>query len=339
MRSLFLLAVCLFAALAPARAQDLRRQPIPFTVWLDFHAMAKPNAPRLALPIWLESVASEHPRRLPGEALSTIFRLRLRRLGALNPEVHLRLYFEDHPLAPPRITGWTETGTLKYESGPLGAGLGLTNSADVLIPTKEIDAIEIAIPGDGSDVHGAFLTTATHTEAKTAVDFARTYEFIDPFGKMPDLVVGTDDSYLFGRVRAALLAPATRLPPEEPIVLDFQLDRAPLLAVITFEVLNADIAEPPSVCINNRTLGAASPLLPDLADPGYRGQVVAAQADVRFRYAGWLRCEKMIPASSLVAGINRLSLFLPRFSRPVAVRALEIQLKYPWEGHDLPGSP
>src|SRR5688572_25052269 len=116
MRSFLILAVCLFAALLPARAQELRREPIPFTVWLDFHAMAKPKAPRLALPIWLESVASEHPRRLPGEPLSTIFRLRLRRMGALNPEVHLRLIFEDRPAAAPRITGWTETGTLHYQS-------------------------------------------------------------------------------------------------------------------------------------------------------------------------------------------------------------------------------
>lgn len=338
MRPLLLFALCLFAAL-PARAQELRREAIPFTVWLDFHAMAKPKAPRLALPIWLESVASEHPRRLPGQPLSTIFRLRLRRMGALNPEVHLRLFFEDRPAAPPQVTGWTETGTLRYQSGPLGAGLGLTNSADLLIPVKEVDSIEIAILGDGSDIHGAFLSTATHTEAKTTVDFSRVFEFIDPFGKLPDMVVGTDDSYLFGRVRAALLAPATKLPAEEPIVLDFQLDRAPLLAVISFEVLNVDVAEPPGVCINNRTLGPAAPRLPDLADPGYRGQVVAAQADVRFRYAGWLRCEKIIPASSLVAGINRLSLFLPRFSRPVAVRALEIQLKYPWEGQQIPGAP
>jgi hypothetical protein len=321
-------------ALAPAGAQELRRQPIPFTVWLDFHAMAKPNAPRLALPIWLESVASEHPKRLPREPLSTIFRLRLRRMGALNPEIHLRLYFEDHAQAAPRITGWTEIGELNYQSGPLGAGLGLTNSADVLIPTRNIDYLEIAIPGDGSDIHGAFLSTATHTEAKTAVDFARPFEFMDPFGRMAESLLGPDDSYLFGRVRAALLAPATKLPPEEPIVLDFQLDRAPLLAVIAFEVLNADIAEPPGVCINNRTLGQASPRLPDLADPGYRGQIVAAQMDVRYRYAGWLRCEKIIPASSLVAGVNRLSLFLPRFARPVAVRALEIQLKYPYEGRD-----
>jgi hypothetical protein len=301
--------------------------------------MAKPNAPRLALPIWLESVASEHPRRLPGEPLSTVFRLRLRRMAALNPEVHLRLFFEDHALAAPRITGWTETGALNYQSGPLGAGLGLTNSADVLIPVKNVDYIEIAIPGDGSDVHGAFLSTATHTEAKTTLDFSRPFEFIDPFGKMPEVVVGADDSYLFGRVRAALLAPATKLPPEEPIVLDFQLDRAPLLAVISFEVLNVDIADPPGVCINNRTLGPATPRLPDLADPGYRGQIVAAQADVRYRYAGWLRCEKIVPASSLVAGVNRISLFLPRFARPVAVRALEIQLKYPWEGSESPAVP
>src|SRR5664279_2106340 len=108
MRPFLFLAVCLLAALSPVSAQELRRQPIPFTVWLDFHALARPNAPRLALPIWLESVMSEHPRRAVGDPLSTIFRLRLRRMGALNPEINLRLFFEDTPLSAPRITGWTE---------------------------------------------------------------------------------------------------------------------------------------------------------------------------------------------------------------------------------------
>src|SRR4051812_12938243 len=124
MRLLLLCAALLLVPLV-APGQDLRRQPVPFTAWLDFHAMAKPNAPRLALPIWLESVSSERPKRIEGEPQKTVFRLRLRRVGALNPEIQLRLFFEDNPLGPPRITGWTETGALNYQSGPLGEGLGL----------------------------------------------------------------------------------------------------------------------------------------------------------------------------------------------------------------------
>src|SRR3954471_22984895 len=53
-------------------AQEMRREPVPFTVWLDFRALARVNPPRLALPVWLESITSEHPKRQPGQPETTI---------------------------------------------------------------------------------------------------------------------------------------------------------------------------------------------------------------------------------------------------------------------------
>lgn len=332
---LVLTAALLLGSLA-ASAQELRKQAIPFTVWLDFRALSQPNAPRLALPIWLESIVSEHPPRARNERLSTVYRLRLRRLGDLNKELHFRIFFEDEAWATPRVTAWSETGTQLYQSGTLGDGLGFTNSAELLIPTQGVDYVEVAVPGDGRSLHGAFLSSVATSKAKATLDFNRDHEFLDPFGKEHSLTLQEADSYLFGRVRAALLAEAVKLPVEEPIALDFQLDRAPQLALLTFEVLNADVSYPPHVVLAGATLGAAQVHMPDLADPGYRGQAVLGQQELRFRYAGWLRCEKLIPASSLRAGINQLSIALPRNSRPVAIRAVEIQLKYPVEGSATP---
>jgi hypothetical protein len=249
-------------------------------------------------------------------------------------ELHLRLFFEDDPVAWPSVTGWSETGVMKYSSGALGSGMSLPSSASLLVPVEGVDYLDITVMGDGRAIRGAFISSATRLEVSATVDLVNGNDFKDPFGKLPEAHPQTDDSYLFGRVRAALLAEATKLPADAPVLIDFQLDRDPLLAVISFEVLNADVASPPYVSMNGTQLGEATPQLPDLADPAYRGEVAPQRADMQFRYAGWLHCEKIIPASALRTGVNQLSLGLRRGSRVVAVRAVEIQLKYDWEGVD-----
>jgi hypothetical protein len=250
----------------------------------------------------------------------------------------LRVFFQDDPVSWPSVTGWSETGVMKYSSGPLGSGLGLPNSASLLVPIEGVDYLDLSVMGDGRAIRGAFISSATRLEVTTTVDLANVAEFGDPFGKAPDARPQVDDSYLFGRVRAALLAEATKLPAEAPLLLDFQLDRQPLVAVVSFEVLNTDIAAPPQVTVNGTALGNATLQLPDLADPGYRGEVTPRQADLQFRYSGWLHCEKLVPAAALKAGVNQLAISLPRGSRAVAIRAVEIQLKYEYEGADAVGS-
>src|SRR6476660_5311798 len=123
--SLGAVALLVLALSSAVPAQELRRQPMPFSVWLDFQALVKANPPRLALPIWLESITSDHPRRQAGEPVSTVYRLRLRRAALVSKELHMRLFFDDDPVAWPSVTGWTETGVMKFSSGPLGSGLGL----------------------------------------------------------------------------------------------------------------------------------------------------------------------------------------------------------------------
>ena len=45
-------------------------------------------------------------------------------------------------------------------------------------------------------------------------------------------------------------------------------------------------------------------------------------------YAGWLRAQKVLPASSLAVGVNALDLFLSPPTEAVAIRSVELQLKY-----------
>ena len=85
---LFLL-FSIFAHSVPA--QDLKTQPTPFSVWLDFQKLAAPGAARSSFPIWLESFQSQSKKSFDGKVASTTFRLRFRKLGALNEELLLRI--------------------------------------------------------------------------------------------------------------------------------------------------------------------------------------------------------------------------------------------------------
>ena len=119
---LAVLGIIAGTAAKPLFAQELREQPIPFSVWLDFKALSRPDPPRVGLPIWLESLQAQHDPATVNAPEQTVYRLRLRRLGPLNEEIRLRLFFEDREGASPVVTGWTETGTQRYDVG--GARLG-----------------------------------------------------------------------------------------------------------------------------------------------------------------------------------------------------------------------
>ena len=66
----------------------------------------------------------------------------------------------------------------------------------------------------------------------------------------------------------------------------------------------------------------------DLADPALSGAIEAARPDAVYRYGGWLKCQKVIPGSLLPAGTNELLITAPGRSPPVAIRSVEVQLKY-----------
>lgn len=310
-------------------AQEPRVQPTPFSVWLDLEALAEPNPPRLSLPIWLGTVTRHVIPEVVGNATRIVFRLPFRRFGNLNDQVLLRVFFDDVKGLAPSVTAKTANGLTLFLHGPFGAGLDLPSSETVSVPMTGVDVIEIEVPGDGRNVRGAFVSTLKPTEAWHALDFPPETSFLDPFQKTPALQPAADDLYLYGRVRAAIDPGVMKLMPQSTPsgTWEFELGALPLLSVVTFEVLNVDALAAPELIVNGQSLGAVAVALPDLADPGYEGLVRARDPEVRFRYTGWLRCQKAVPSALLVSGLNQITVRLADESGPIAVRAVELQLK------------
>jgi hypothetical protein len=310
------------------QAQELKTQPIPFSVWLDFKAIANTDAARPSFPIWLESVIIDSPKTIDDTSAKTTIRLRIRKFPGLADQVMLRVFFDDVKGSGPVVSAWSELGSRRLAPTRLGQGLGLPTSETVAIDMDGVHYIDIDVPGNGSSVRGAFLSSLRKVELLQALDFARSTAVADPFCGSPAAEPGPNDTYLFGRVRATLQGEAEPLQPESALTYDFQLDSQPMLAVLTFEMLNPDVAAPPSVVLSGRDLGPVALLLPDLADPGYEGTVVSAQSDVRFRYTGWVRCQKIVAGSNLQVGVNSAVIALGKGPGATAIRAVELQLKY-----------
>ena len=312
-----------------AGAQEMREQPTPFSVWLDLHALASRNPPRVSLPIWLDSVTRSVVREAPGQPAKTTFRLRFRRLGDLNPEILVRVFFDDEKGAAPTVSGWSETGAPRFLHGPFGIGLELPNSETVTVPMAGIDYLDIEAPGDGANLRGLYLATLRKFDARHALDFAPESGLADPFGNSPSSPLHPEDQFLYGRVRATLDPGLMKLTPDESPSgsWEFELGEPPAFAVVTFDILNADALAAPEITVNDIALGPLAIQLPDLADPAFTGIVRLGDVDERFRYAGWLRCQKAIPGSALQAGLNKITIELSKESGPVAVRAVELQLK------------
>lgn len=322
LRNLFALT-CLAAV---AGAQDLQVQPTPFTAWLDFQALARQGVASKGLPIWIESV--QRVTTVPGK---TIFRIRFRHVGGLDEQLQLRIFFRDLPNAQPSVTGWTETGLQPLVAGPFGSGLGLDTSETLLVPAGGLDYLDIELPGDGRNLRGAFLSSLKRQTVWHSFDFAAPPTLSDPFGAPAAVTLSETDKYLFGRVRATIDAAPLKLDPYSGVnaAYEFNLQSAPLLAALTFEVLDASPTVPLQTFINGQPLGALNVDFPDLADPAYRGETRPLQTGMAFRYEGWLRGKMIIPGSALRGGVNTFVLQIGETGSPVVVRAVEIELKYP----------
>ena len=335
------LALFALLPLFAAGAQELQEQPTPFSTWVDFQNIGSAHAPRQSLPIWLESVQRVAPPSNTNAPVKTTFRIRLRRFGQLNDHLQLRLFFEDAPGARPTVSGWSETGAQQYQSQPLGSGLDLATSESLVIAAENLDYLDVAVPGDGTNVRGAFVATLKKSETLHALDFAEPAEIDDPFANLPSSTPSANDSYLYGRVKAVIEPGPVTLTPADTRTLTWEidLDAIPLLAVIAFEILDVDPLSPPEWIVNGTPLGAASIHLPDIADPAYQAVVRSNETAPRFQYNGWLHGQQAIPGSALRAGVNKLVLRLDKKSNAVAVRAVEMQLKHHWQHLDYKLAP
>ena len=302
---------------------------MPFSVWLDFSALARPGAADPALPIWFEALQTHRKPATGIEPPKTVYRLRVRRLPSLQREMLLRVFFDDLPDMQPVVSAWTETGKERFRSNSLGSGVGLPTSESLVVPLEGVDYVDVEVPGNGSNVRGTFATSLKDVTVRQAIDFHAAPEVIAPFGNIPLVPANTNDSKLYGRIQAGLAAGAIRLTPEDlpSVDFEFELTAQPLAMVITFEVLNADLVSPPALIVNAADPVFATIHWPDLADPGFRGEARGEDAHLRFQYTGWLAAQVVVPPSVVHAGLNKVTIALSEASGPVAIRNVELQLK------------
>jgi hypothetical protein len=158
-----------------------------------------------------------------------------------------------------------------------------------------------------------------------------------PFAATLPLHAPTEDSEEFGTVTASLSADSIRIgsTSDQGAVFQFGIESQPLLALVTFEIAGARIDSSPEVIVNGQNIGPAFLLMPGLGDPGYRGEMHHLLSQMQFQYTGWLRAQKIVPASALHTGTNDITIVNgPNAGAAAAIRATQIQLKYLWDKSD-----
>ncbi len=332
----FLALVCAAALATAQETGTLPEQPTPFSVWLDLVLLSKPGAAKPSLPIWFESFQNEPVAAKDGEPPKTVYRLRIRRMPTLHRELLLRVFFDDLPGVQPAASAWTESGRELFRGPVMGVGASLPTNDSVTVPLDGADYLDIAVPGDGSNIRGVLASSLKDSAAKQTIDFQSPETVQDPFGNSAPAQPAEDDAKLFGRVKATVDTGITRLSPKGGTTAQWQFDLTgqPLTAIVTFEVLNADLAAPPIVTANDGQPGYASIHWPDLADPGFRGESRPLEPAMRFQYTGWVRAQFVVPGNLLHYGGNTVNISLAADSGTIAIRNVELQLKHNWKHFD-----
>jgi hypothetical protein len=231
---------------------------------------------------------------------------------------------------------WDESGTQVLRSGELGSGIGLPSSDSVMIPMSGVSAIDIEVPGDGKTVRGAYLDWMTSSEVVHPLNSEHRDVIPEPFSSMPPLHPPAQDMEQFGTITATLAAETIPIGPsvQQAAVFQFGIEAQPLLALLTFEVASPRIDAPPEIYVNGEDAGPVTLTLPELADPGYRGEMKSLVREMHFQYTGWLRAQKIVPVTSLKVGTNEVMVLSGATTSTSAIRATQIQLKYLWDKSD-----
>jgi len=314
---------------ATGQAQDLKEQVTPFSIFLDSSALAQPDSLGASLPIWVSQVQTSKTEAAAGVEASTSYRFYLRSVGEIGQSVLVRVYFNDAEQTRPTVSCWNEVGDCLFQSQPLGGALDLPSTASFSLNTKGVAYIEVTVPGSVPTLRGVFLAALQTASVWTGTDFDAPAPLNDPFGNAPVPAPHPDDLKLYDRLQASLDGEVTRLesPSAENYDFQFQLAGAPDVAVITFEVLNADITRPLIAKMNGTLLGPVNYQMPDLADPAYDRSHFLGDPTPRVRYTGWMKVQKMVTGPQLQAGWNRLEISLQPGTEPVAIRNVSVQLK------------
>jgi len=214
--------------------------------------------------------------------------------------------------------------------------MNLPSSDSVLIPMTGASAIDIEVPGDGKTIRAAYLDWMTSSEVVHPVNAEHRDLISEPFSVVPALHPPPEDVENFGTVTATLAAEAVQLDArtQQNAVFQFPIEAQPLTALLTFEIANPRIDVPPEVYVNGQNIGPIALTLPDLADPGYRGESEPLTTEMHFSYTGWLRAQKLVPATILKVGANDLVITNAAGTGASAIRATQVQLKYIWDKSD-----
>jgi hypothetical protein len=311
-------------------------QATPESAWLDLRQSAPRNSTPQGAPAWVEAVTL-----LPAEASvntmsKSVFRIRVTRPSPDYQVLLLRLFFDDNVGQQPELIAWDESGAHVLRSGPLGSGINLPTSDSVMIPMTSASSIDIEVPGDGKTVRAAYLDWMTNSAVVHPLSADHRDVIPEPFSSMPPLHSPAQDTERFGTVIATLASETIRIGADirESATFEFGIEAQPLAALLTFEVVNPRIDAPPEVYLNGQDIGPVSLTLPELADPGYRGEMEPLVSQMHFQYTGWLRAQKIVPVTNLRTGTNDLVVVNGTGSGASAIRATQIQLKYLWEKSD-----
>lgn len=304
--------------------------------WIDLRQSAKPGAVQ-NVPKWVEAVTFIPADTQTNPAPLSVFRIRLARPDRHSTILFFRLFFNDQTTSHPEIVAWDESGSQVLRSGPLGAGIELESSESVMIPMHGATTIDVEVPGDGTSVRAAYLEWMTSSELAHSARVGSKDAVPQPFASTLPLHAPSQDSEEFGTVTASLSTDLIRIgsTPDQGAVFEFGIESQPLLALVTFEVASPRIDSPPEVIANGQNIGPVSLVMPGLADPGYRGEMPHLVSQMQFQYTGWLRVQKLVPASALRPGTNNISIINgPNAGAAAAIRATQIQLKYLWDKSD-----
>jgi len=312
-------------------------EPLPASAWLDLRQTLSRNSKTQEAPAWVEALTLLPADPTEGSTASkSVFRIRVTPPGPEYKILFFRLFFDDKPNQQPELVAWDETGTHILRSGTLGAGMNLPSSDSVIIPMTGASAIDIEVPGDGKTIRAAYLDWMTSSEVVHPVNAEHRDIIPAPFSVVPALHAPPEDVENFGTVTATLAPEAIKLDArtQQNAAFQFPIEAEPLTALLTFEIANPRIDVPPEVYVNGQNIGPVSFTLPDLADPGYRGESEPLTTEMHFNYTGWVRAQKLVPATALKVGANDLVVANGSGTGASAIRATQIQLKYIWDKSD-----
>jgi hypothetical protein len=313
------------------KSDDASDQPATEHAWIDLRQHPAANSTPQSAPSWVEAV-----NMTMSAAGKTVFRVRVSSPGPQYRVMFVRLFFDDKPDARPEVVAWDESGSQVLRSGELGSGVDLPSSDSVMVPMDTISTLDVEVPGDGKTVRGVYLDWMTSSEVVHPVNAGHRDVIPEPFSTLPPLKSPEQDVEKFGTVTATLSTDTIPIGPDvaHGAVFEFGIESEPLLALLTFEVASPRIDAPPEVYVNGQDMGAATLTLPELADPGYRGEMQSLINGMRFQYTGWLRAQKLIPVSSLKVGTNDVIVLSDPDTPSSAIRGTQVQLKYLWEKSD-----